>query len=238
MKVALIAPKGLHAFSSYGDMQFIVPENVVEDYYAGSIMYKMLDNGTYERSLPLDAESFVALARKLQVDEIVLPDVILAAHAPVRTSREFIDGHKQGTTKYAAVPQARSPLEWIKAYNTMSAWDEVDVLCIPIWLQKRFGRRAAIIHKLVRDGHWSRDKQHHLIGLDGYGELMHYYPWVAIRSVDTSLPFSRALAGQVVTFEDSKISRASMNIDHVSPTIEAIIMTNIRTLLEVAHKYA
>jgi len=139
--------------------------------------------------------------------------------------------------KYAVVPQARTPMEWIDAYRMMSQWDEVDVICIPVWLQKKFGCRAAIVHKLVKESYWNFDKKHHLIGLDGLGEL-YCYQCGMIRSVDTSLPFSRAFSLLELTFEDSKIPRVPMAVDTVSQSVERYIWMNIQALKVVAHLYA
>jgi len=235
MNVALIAPKDMLFWTSLGDMAFIVPSNVRLDFDFGN-MYKMLDNGTYESGKPQNTDEFVTLANKLQVDEIVLPDFIQRKDQTLMSAEEFITTVRK-QWRYAGVPQGNDPLQWIECYEIMAENPDIDVLCIPIWLQKKFGCRPAVVHKLLKDNKWCFSKEHHLIGLDGYGELM-CFPKSLIRSVDTSLPFSRANANLEITFEDSKVSRISLDKPKFEIDGNYLLNRNITKLLEIAHHYA
>jgi hypothetical protein len=225
-------------WSRLGDMHFIVPENSDMDFWPQETKYKILDNGVYERGRPMKQDDFLQLARVLKVDEIVLPDVIMNRKETVKLTKEFLTTTNK-EFQYAAVPQGKDPLEWIECYKDFASLPSIDVLCIPIWLQKRFGCRSAVFHKLLKDEVFSPRKEHHLIGLDGYGELLNY-PYGLIRSVDTSLPFSRTAAGLDVTFEDSAVSRVSFSNPRIvfgSDSVD-LLKKNINILLEAAHSYA
>lgn len=237
MKVALIAPRKLLPLTQLGDMHFIIPANK-SVFFIPEVKYKMMDNGTYESGQPLPIEEFLATAHQLKVDEIVLPDVIQKRLETTQLTLIFISTVTK-EFKYAAVPQGNNPLEWIECYKEFAKVDEIDVLCIPIWLQKKFGCRPAVVHKLLKDREWAFNKTHHLIGLDGYGELYNY-PIELIRSVDTSLPLSRAVACLNLPMEDSRLSRIRFDLE--TWTIPQVFYDsakrNIEKLLEVAHEYA
>jgi len=231
MKVCLIPPKNYLHYADYGDMYFIVPQNADPSFFASRRKYKILDNGTYEQGQPLDVDSLLAMAKTLQVDEIILPDVMLNKNRTVELIEGFL-GTVKKTFVYAAVPQGKNLREWIECYVEFSKRPEIDVLCIPIWLQKLHGMRPGVVYYLQKKKLWSHTKDHHLIGLDSLGELYCYGSW--IRSVDTSLPFSVAQRGLLSFLEPSGILRVDLQFASLD---EDFVFLNIQNLLEAA-KYA
>lgn len=233
MKVGLIAPKAMATYASLGDYFFITPSNVTE-YYKDQAKFKMLDNGAYETGNPLDTTSILGLADYLQVNEIVLPDVIGNYGRTVQLIEEFLLTTPKRKLKYAAVPQGSTPSEWIGCYRYLATMKDIDVLCIPVWLQKKFQCRAAIVRYLIKRGYWST-KEHHLIGLDSVAELLLYGE--EIRSVDTSLPFTEALRGYHELFDpECRLTRVSFDFapDPLS-VYYSKLKANIHVLLEAAH---
>ena len=203
----------------------------------------MLDNGVYEVGKPLNCEDLIKVAEAVKADEIVLPDFLYRCKETLQAVTTFVQTVSK-RFKYAAVPQGEDPLEWIECYNQLKHFDDINTLCIPIWLQKRFGCRPSVVHYLLKKGWWARYKEHHLIGLDGLGELYCYgiyqglFGKPLIRSVDTSLPFSRTAANLDVTFEDSKVSRISFDNPKVAFGSDSVerLKRNINALLKVAHE--
>lgn len=233
MKVALIAPRDLLEFAERGDMHFIVPANARITFFRPLEKYKMLDNGTYEAGKPVEIEELFTLARQMHANEIVLPDILRDKKATMRLTIEALEHSKPKGLKYAAVPQGKDPEEFIECYHHFSVQDEIDVLCFPIWLQKHFNARPMIINYLMKKKLFA-PKQHHLIGLDSFGELYCYTPGL-IRSVDTSLPFSagmrRIVLSDCVTYKGPRVNLAGC--DPRSRQRECIDK-NITRLLEVA----
>jgi len=220
-------------YAALGDFHFILPDvrgTVIEQYYRASEKWKMLDNGTYETGQPLDAEEYVAYAKFLQADEVVAPDIIYDRKKTFELTKHFVESYSSRKFAIAAVPQARSPSEWIEAYTEMVKLP-VDVICIPIHLQKRFGCRPLLVKKLREKGLWNNTLQHHLLGLDNFSELKMYPPGT-IRSVDTSLPFTLAYHGLSST--DTPKSRVPVDATFDQKMCERL-QDLIMELLNIAH---
>lgn len=194
------------------DMDFILIqrtyEKIYREHYQRSLNYKIMDNGVYENpeNKPADAHDIMQIAQELDVDEIILPDVIRDIRSTMQVLRDFFDvtsRQERNGFKLMAVPQGENPSEWCACYsNIIEEYPEVKVIGIPVWLEKAFRMRVQTVYYLLRRGNWSYNHEYHLLGLDYYGELW-AYPKNLIRSVDTSLPFSRAIAGQDIFFNSA-----------------------------------
>jgi len=203
MRLALIPPTP--HIEMQADMDFILIQRTVErtyrEHYQRSLNYKIMDNGVYEnpQNIPENPRNIIRVAQELDVDEIILPDVIRSLRHTMIRIKEFFEQTTQGERngfKLMAVPQGETPSEWTACYsNIIEEYPEIKVIGIPVWLEKVFRMRPIVVHYLLRKGYWSYSHEHHLLGLDYYGELWAYPPGI-IRSVDTSLPFSRAIAEQ------------------------------------------
>lgn len=195
MKICLIAPDSwLHAKT---DLHFVLAQRVLQsetykDFYAEQDKFKILDHGIYEADL-MDFEDTMRIADEISVNEIILPDEIR-----VRTTKEFYVDLVRSlpeSYQYMVVPQGEDPAEWRESYLELSDIDEVHTMGIPIWLYKDFGARADVVNYMFKKGELNLQKEHHLLGLDNYWELVSF-PSGVIRSVDTSLPFSMACSGE------------------------------------------
>jgi len=131
-----------------------------------------------------------------------------------------------------AVPQAKDPVEFIEAYKQMKKLN-VDVIAIPIWIQKHFKSRPAVVGYLRKRKIWDETKEHHLLGLDGFGELYAYEKGI-LRSVDTSLPFSLTHNGIWKSFGDVSGKRVPMDCKPFTKMQELLLKRHIGTLLEAA----
>jgi len=231
LKVALIAPKNLLDYTRLGEMHFIVPRNANKRFFRYETMYKMLDNGTYELGEPMNIEDLIDLALSMRVDEIVLPDVMRNRKMTSALTMHAVRSIKPKGMRFAAVPQGGSLHDFVECYRDFAKIPEIDVLCFPIWLEKIYHARPHVIWYIHRKGYWTEEKEHHLIGLDRISELF-CYPKGAIRSVDTSLPFS--VAFQQSTLSDlGEYTGPRVNLDNAIIHPE-YVRYNIRVLLEAA----
>ena len=197
MKVCLIPPD--NHLEMFADMDFILVQrynnDVYRHFYEQSLRYKIMDNGAYESpdGLPADSETLIRVGEELQVNELIVPDVIRDYRRTLDVMREFFETttkSERNGFKLMAVPQAETPMGWAACYHEiLNMFPEVKVIGIPIWLEKFFRMRVQTVSYLIKRGTFSTNHEHHLLGLDYYGELWGY-PRGFIRSVDTSLPFS------------------------------------------------
>jgi len=233
VKVGLIAPKNLLEYTRFGDIHFILPQNATE-FFVNENKYKMVDNGTYETGTPLDMDELVGLAQQMGANEIVLPDVI----NDISSTMEFVGKyakHPKYGLKFAAVPQGFNAESFIACYLEFAKIPELDVLCFPIWLEKQLHLRPQVVNYLHSKGWLAKNKEHHLIGCDLLAELL-CYPKGLIRSVDTSMPFSAALAGKYIdVFRQHEGKRCNFEYTKLTAPYLDVLRWNINKLLEVAH---
>lgn len=219
-----------------GNMHFILShvlgnERTVE-FFKNDRRYKMLDNGCYEHGFPLATNELLDIAKATRTDEIVCPDFFRERKETYRATKEFLSVADKGY-KYAVVPQAKTPLEWVEAYQDMVKLD-VNVIAVPIWLQKQFKSRPAVIGYIRAKKMLDPTKELHLLGLDNYGELYSYEPGI-IRSVDTSLPFSLTHSNIWEScFGVIKHERVPMNRQPFAKMQERMLTKHISELMEAA----
>lgn len=238
MKVCLIAPDSMLAWTKQGTMHFIlsriVDDTRIRKFFADEKMYKMLDNGVYETGFPLPGDGLLQIAREVKANEIVAPDYFREREWTFNATKEFIetfDPRSKGF-KVCVVPQAKEPLEYAAAYKDMKRL-EVDVIALPIWLQKYFKARPSVVGYLRKKKIWDETKEHHLLGLDGVGEIYAYGPEI-IRSVDTSLPFSLTHNAVFSSFGDSDGKRVPMDRSAFQQMQEKLLSEHINELLQAA----
>jgi len=191
VKVCLIAPDSM--LHQKMDMDFVLAHRLIQsrkymNHYARANTFKILDNGAYEND-KMDMWDILRVADEISAAEIILPDTIMR-RMPKEFYEELIPSLPKGY-QYQVIPQGSTPMEWREAYLELCDLDGVDTIGIPIWLSKEFGSRPNVVLHMFRKGELNLSKNHHLLGLDNYWELIMYPPGL-IRSVDTSLPFSMA----------------------------------------------
>lgn len=190
MKICMIPPDSwLHVKT---DLHFVLAQRVLQsevykDFYAQEDKFKILDHGIYESDM-MDFDDTLKIADDISADEIILPDEIRVTHT-FEFYEDLLSTLPQNY-KYMVVPQGEDPALWRASYNELKNL-EVSTIGIPIWLHKDFRARSSVVNYMFKKGELDMSKEHHLLGLDNYWELIEY-PSGIIRSVDTSLPFSMA----------------------------------------------
>lgn len=242
MLVALIAPYSmLDLAEKYADMHFVLSGTWLRreaiEFYKRSKLPKMIDNGAYELGYPIPFDELIRYAEDIKADEIVCPDFFRVREGTYRATKEFIEqltSKQRRRFKLIAVPQAQYPLEWVEAYLDMVKLD-VDIIALPIWLQKEYKLRPAVFGYLKRKRLLDETKQYHLLGLDDYAEC-YAYPPGAIRSLDTSLPFSLTANNIWSTFGDVPHKRISLNAPRFTSMQLRLFEIHIEALKEAARE--
>ncbi len=211
MWIAFIAPKSLAELAAHGHYYFLL-QDTVTPFYETSSKFKMLDNGAYEGTT-ITVPELLKLAAKYKVNEIAMPDYIQDYRRTMDATALAVSEVLKITDKYsiAVTPQGRSIQEWLVSYRQMIEIKGVRTICIPKWLGKN---RPYVIAHLMKLGLWKPIQfSYHLFGLDYLEELDIYRRLGAlIRSVDTSMPFSCAVAGKAISYFDvEKVPRVKFN---------------------------
>lgn len=208
MMLALIPPIKNLDYSRLSEMDFALADIALShpeyaEYYAErpKDRWLIMDNGAYEIGAPLPIESLLHAAELLKANEIVAPDFPFRPRKTVTATKEFIASlSKTDRQKYKImyVPHGKTIDSWRQSYKQAADID-CDVIGLSILLDKKLIPRRAMLEFAIY-GKSVIPKPHHLLGLDSVVELK---LWLTmdrnvrryIRSVDTSMPFSRANAG-------------------------------------------
>lgn len=219
MQVGLIPPKGFEHFALQSTFQLALPQ-LVDDFFPTYRQsrnqgdYIVLDNGAAEGEL-VDNETLLRLAGILDADEIVAPDVMRDAAGTVAETGRFLMWYKQAieTGRYSArkvmaVVQGTHLEEFKKCAHAYAMNEIVTTIGIPRlmlginslglpariefanWLQYEFGNRFEI-HLLGANPKWVREVS------AAADDAPH------VRSIDTSLPFTYALAS--MTLQEARL---------------------------------
>ena len=211
MKICMIPPDSwLHTKT---DLHFVLAQRclqseVYKNFYAKQNKFKILDHGIYEADI-MDFDDTMTIADDISADEVILPDEIR-----VRSTKEFYEdllGSLPKNYRYMIVPQGEDPMEWRDSYLELKDLD-VNTMGIPIWLHKDFRARSTVVNYMFKKGELDMQKEHHLLGLDNYYELIEY-PSGIIRSVDTSLPFSMAASDEASKMFEEPPEHSRVNVD-------------------------
>lgn len=224
MRVALIPPVSHLDFTYQTDMQLMLPEllgepeyrRVMDDHLSNPNQYVILDNGAAEAKQPDDQE-LVAIVEDLYPQEFALPDVLSDGPETARRALDFIskygDVFADGPTKLGLVTQGRSLFDAARtAYSVLQeeeAAELISVLYIPRLLLKTGGTsRVQLANHFFLNYPY---KEVHFFGASAtYPDEVYQVariPW--IRSIDTSLPFSSAVADASL-----RLSRAESRNEH------------------------
>jgi hypothetical protein len=193
MQFALIAPLSMQEYTKYGDMHFVVPGYSAMKFYRFLPKFKMLDNGAWEYGEAVKDEKLLYWAKMVRADEICLPDKLFDHEVTFDRTKEFLKKHprKDSPYQYAMTPQAKNPMDWVRNYRYMcEAFPEVDTICVPKWLDKKFpGERLAVLQYLRDCGKCLDSRPHHLFGLGTLNELKNCNI-ENVRSVDSAKPIT------------------------------------------------
>jgi hypothetical protein len=238
MDLMLIAPYSmLDIAEQFGDAHFVLSgvwlNREAREFFRQSKKWKLLDNGAYELGYPIPFDELLKLAEEIRANEIVCPDFFKVRDGTYEATKEFIEAltsKQRKQFKLLAVPQATSPSEWIESYKDMAKLN-VDGIALPIWLQKHFKARPSVFGYLQKKHLLDDTKYYHLLGLDDYSEL-YAYPKGAIRSVDTSLPFSLTAANIWTTFGDVEHKRIPLDAPRFSQMQMRLLNIHLEAIRE------
>ncbi len=269
MKFAVITPPNLLAYSTLANTGYHLclaqaaerhPE--YRDFYRRRRElgdHVILDNGAAEGTSMRAADLF-QLARSLQPDEVVAPDVLGDAQNTLDATEAFIVGYGKLLQIYdiniMVVPQGRTLVEWLWCFQEMvhtiefdPHWENVTTFGIPKNLDDNPSTdRGDVLHILDMVGPELTDRfGFHLLGIcSGITPMQHlanfanFYPW--IRGMDSILPVQAGIAGQLIGANSTRKSLRypTHRVDPLEPYLQTISMlgnrcakTNIKRVIEL-----
>jgi len=219
MQLALIAPLQSLVFANLGHIYFILVqlcdnEKYVQ-FYKRKQRFKILDNGFYEYRSAVSSDVLLDAAAKVEADEVVIPDDASDANRNMRLAKDFLSvAPKQ--YKYMFVPHGKSTAERAEsAIKLLAKHPDLTIGLSKLWLKTRLAVAKRILRWITFYNECSNEQidiRYHLLGFDWLHELRHIrFNEILrkhIRSVDTSFPFSKGEAGQVL-----RSRRAAPRID-------------------------
>lgn len=153
--------------------------------------YKILDNSLVELGGAVSLDRVLEAAKKIDADEIILPDVYKKGPETVKAVQDAIaelrEKYPNGKWPYRlmAVAHGRNEKEWVKCYMQLLEIPEVNVIGIPKVLATMHPQGRPYFVNTYCD---LLAKPHHLLGLwYSFEELDHYKSPKDIRSCDTVL---------------------------------------------------
>ena len=165
--------------------------------------YTILDNGAYELGRSLPFEHVLEVAKEIEPDEIVLPDVFLNAK---ETATEALIGYRlfleeiewAADINVMVAPQGQNLTEWLQCLDALVGTIHPDVIGIPIVYESMMGR-GVLIKEVMRyvGGDLYYQPEIHLLGWDGDLYKLSCYArdfplW--IRGIDSAKPFYYSMA--------------------------------------------
>ena len=253
MKVGLIPPRGLEGYALESDFHLTLPieETTTNREYmrvygraAARGDYIVLDNGAAEGAM-VTTERLLEEARRFDADEIVAPDEMRNPTATTEAVRQFLSHLKRleettemPTYKVMAVAQGTKMRHFEECVEDFSSSSRIDVLGIPRhmlktlwltsrcdlarWVEKEFPGRFEV-HLLGANPLWMRE----------ISTVAREIP--SVRSLDTSLPFTYALASIDLEQARHQFMRVKNYFTHdwfrVDPSL---VQKNIQTYLKWA----
>jgi len=245
MKVGLIPPRGLEnlVLRSKFHLALAIDELMGRRMYAG--MYKraaelgdyvVLDNGLAE-GMPCTPSLLYSHAKKLEVSEVVVPDVMKDAEGTITQVKLFFnEDRKPLPIKHMAVAQGKTLPEFRRCVEEFAKVEHVTVVGVPRHMLGTLGTQACRIEfsNWIENQYPGRFEQHFL-GTNPIwiGEVKAASKYTVARSVDTSMPFSYAIAGEDLAETTAEIirPRAYFETDWTFRVDINLVRRNIATLL-------
>lgn len=208
MKVAIITPTLLlNKFAARSDYQFVLAHKFKEDaayrafYKARSTMGDriIVDNGAYEFTTAVDADSLLKVASELDADICVLPDVRFQSELTLErtaTAIKYLD-ELRPTTKLIGVPQGNDLESVIDAYTRLydlgvdgfGLYEEIGEVT-------GLGNRAAFCQYLVDHDLVHPQMYYHMLGMEeDLTQLQDLAQFEWIDGIDSCKPIVYGMAG-------------------------------------------
>lgn len=219
ISVALIPPRGLHAYALQSHMHMALATTACfknPDYvelYQSVTDFIILDNGANEDGQSAPADRIDFYAETIGASEIVLPDVMGNRDRTINAIDRFLISHRGIAEKYRCMAVLHAPTQR-QTLNTVAYYEDnpyIKTLGIPRMyvdqvgqlgarislageIQKFYGDRFAI-HFLGAVPEWPAEVR----------SAAKYVPF--IRSLDSSLPFNFTIAGLKLADNSRKVVR-------------------------------
>jgi hypothetical protein len=246
VKVALIPPRTLenYALKSRFHLALAIPELLqrrpYREVYKRAVRlkdYVVLDNGLAEGK-PCSAVQLARYAEELGCQELVLPDVWKDADGTVTAVTNFFKIDWDLDMKCMAVAQGQSNIQFKRCIEAFAAMPFVQVVGLPRHMLETLNRASIRIDIANWLAHEYPDRfEVHFLGTNATvwpSEVKAATKYAAhVRSVDTSMPFSYALAGERLDDADKRIIRPPdfFNTNWVVRTNPQLLRDNIATLM-------
>ena len=243
MQYAIIPNDQTLDLANRGDIHFVLAQRVFEseeyaDFFARSNKYKIMDNGAFELGKSLDVEELITAAKIIGADELIAMDEPRNPADSYDLTRQYIEEIVElGLSKeykIHVVPHGKTPAEYIDYYKKCLQLgpDVIGFSILDLWKWNPL-LRPYIVNMLYHERFMPAGIEYHLLGLDMPHEIF-CYGSVPIRSVDTSMPFSKAYGNESLFGADTpRIPKHAS----LSPAQTELAERNIDQLLSICHDY-
>ncbi|TSA55849.1 hypothetical protein D4R42_04690 [bacterium] len=243
MQYAIIPNDKTLELANMGDIHFVLAHRVFEsdkyaNFFARSNKYKIMDNGAFELKKSLDVEELVTAAKMIGANELVAMDKPSDPADSYEMTKQYIeeivDLGLEKEYKLHVVPHGETMGEYVEYYKKCLQLgpDVIGFSILDLWKWHPY-MRPFVINMLYHERYMPAGIEYHLLGLDLPHEIF-CYGSVPIRSVDTSMPFSKAYYGQALFGPDTMRIPKDAKLDKKQTTLAKF---NIRKLLEICHDY-
>lgn len=222
MRIATISPVPLLKWSRTSNIHLILPELCYRSEYIAYVKemkargdYIILDNGAAEGQVPTWPK-LVQLAIEFEVDELVVPDVMLDAATTAEMARVF-RGHAMEiksslpNVKFAGVVQGRNTQDWqrlLLEYLNGVLMDYISVYHFPRCMNWQYhNQRVRFLEAMWHSGWLPAEAQVHCLGASDWIKEVVALAALPIRSMDTSKPVVFGLARHEIEFHPEDIQR-------------------------------
>jgi hypothetical protein len=179
-----------------GTDDMFVEDSIYDKFYREVQGFKILDNGAAEGELVGDAGYLHQLARYIQADEIVVPDVIGDAHETAVSVLQFGHFVQPDDFGYMAVLQGQNMSEIQRMLDLYESEEWITTIALPRVLLKTFGDDIRVNLARIIQGETRFKKENiHCLGAGSWmREIQMLTRLDLVRGMDTSLPINYGLA--------------------------------------------
>lgn len=214
--------------------------------------YLILDNSAYELGESVNLDSLILKAIRLNVQELVAPDVLGNSLATIERTEAFLLALRQrerffknGIPRIMLVPHGQTHHEWVGCLEILLAkhhfyfpektpvvgiarrYEDIDGGLIGLVDQCKVKRtqRMFDVHLLG----WGRD-------IWALGTIGHKHPWV--RSVDSAKPFHLGMAGISINIHKPKVQYVGRPQDYFERKLSPFESSHVEHNISVFQKMA
>lgn len=238
-----------HLFES--DSEYL--EFYKESLRQGRIVY--MDNGLFETGKMFDHAEFAHWVKELGSINpknfyYIVPDALEEKDKTIESCKDFLQKYPNLPGKSIGVVQGKTYDEIKECYQFMEK--NTDMIAISFdysyYVKSRpdernkffswmYGRQE-LIDKLITDGVWNHDKEHHLLGCGLPQEFKHYKGINSIVSCDTSNPIVMGIKGHRYTENGLDFKESIKLVDLFEAVLDEKQLENIYHNIKVFKSFA